>query len=160
MMFERGIAVYDPRRHHPQMLGTWQDSGMTCLSFLAVILALQGYLNQARETSRRALALSEELFHPYSRTFALHLAAWLHAMLQERLQAGERAEAAVALAAEHGFAIFAAAGTVLRGWAQATHDHAPEGLAELSRGLDAVSSHGGRISPTTPARATIPVVSA
>jgi predicted ATPase len=48
----------------------------------------------------------------------------------------------VALAAEHGFAIFAAAGTVLRGWAHATHDHAPEGLAELSRGLDAYRATG------------------
>jgi class 3 adenylate cyclase/predicted ATPase len=142
MIFERGIAAYDPRRHHPQTIGHWQDHGVTGLSFLALTLALQGHLDQARETSRRALALSEELSHPYSRTFALYFAAWLHALLQERPQAGERAEAAVALAAEHGFAIFAAAGTVLRGWAYATHDHAPEGLAELSRGLDAFRATG------------------
>jgi class 3 adenylate cyclase/predicted ATPase len=142
MIFERGIAVYDPRRHHPQTLGIWQDSGVTCLSFVALILALEGFLDQAKETSRRALALSEELSHPYSRTFALYFAAWLHALLLERPQARERAEAAVALAAEHGFAIFAAAGTVLRGWASATHDHAPEGLAELSRGLDVYRATG------------------
>jgi predicted ATPase len=142
MIFERGIRVYDPRRHHPQMAGSWQDHGVTCLSFLSLIFALQGYLDQARETSRRAVALSDELSHPYRKTFALYFAAWHHAVLRERSQAGERADAAVALAAEHGFAIFAACGTVLRGWARATHDHAPEGLAELVRALEAYRATG------------------
>ena len=142
MIFERGLAVYDPGRHHPQMTGTWQDLRVTGLSFLSLILALQGYLDQARETSRRAVAWSEELSHPYSQTFALFFAAWLHALLQEPPQAGERAGATVTVAAEHGFAIFAACGTVLRGWARATHDHAPESLAELSQGMEAYRATG------------------
>jgi class 3 adenylate cyclase/predicted ATPase len=142
MIFERGLAVYDPDLHHPQMVGSWQDHRVTGLSFLSVILALQGYPDQARETSRRAVAWSEELSHPYSMTFALFFAAWLHALLQEPPQAGERADATVALAAEHGFPIFAACGTVMRGWARATHDHAPEGLSELVRGLEAYRATG------------------
>jgi len=142
MIFERGLAVYDPGRHHPQMVGSWQDHRVTGLSFLSLILALQGYPNQARETSRRAVAWSEELSHPYSRTFALFFAAWLHALLQEPSQAAERADATVAVAAEHGFTIFAACGTVLRGWARAIHDHAPEGIAELIRGLEAYRATG------------------
>jgi predicted ATPase len=140
--FDRGFAVYDPRLHHPQVLLTWQDTGVTCLSFLAVTVALQGYLDQARETSRRAVALSEELAHPYSRTFALYFAAWFHALLQERPQALERAEATVGLATEQGFAIFAAAGAVLRGWAHATHNDASEALADLSRAIDAYRATG------------------
>ncbi len=142
MIFERGLAVYDPARHHPNLLGSWQDHGVTSLSFLALILALQGHLDQARETSRRALELSEQLSHPYSRTFALYFASWLHALLKERAEAGKRAEATVALATEHGFAIFAAVGTVLRGWADATHGSAPRGIVELSRGLDAYRGTG------------------
>jgi len=141
-IFERGLAVYDPGRHHPQMVGGWQDHRVTGLSFLSLILASQGYLDQARETSRRAIAWSEELSHQYSKTFALFFAAWLHAMLQDAPQAGARADAAVALAAEHGFAVFAACGAVPRGWARATHDQAPEGLTELVRGLEAYRATG------------------
>src|SRR5262249_9798073 len=100
MIFERGLAVYDPGRHHPELVGSWQDHGVTSLSFLALILALQGHLDQARETSRRALELSERQSHPYSRTFALYFASWFHALLEERGEAGERAEATVALATE------------------------------------------------------------
>jgi adenylate cyclase len=142
MTFERGLAVYDPDRHHPQIVGTWQDHGVTGLSFLSLILASQGYLDQARETSRRAVAWSEELSHPYSKTFTLFFAAWLHTMLQEPSRAGARADATVALATEHGFAIFAACGAVPQGWARATHDRAPEGLAQLVRGLEAYRATG------------------
>jgi class 3 adenylate cyclase/predicted ATPase/energy-coupling factor transporter ATP-binding protein EcfA2 len=142
MVFERGIAAYDPSRHQPQMMGSWQDHGVTCRSFLALVLALEGHVDQAKEMSRRALTLSEELDHPYSRTFALFFAAWLHALLKERAQAGERGDAAVALAVEHGFAVFEAIGTVVRGWAHATHDQASAGFAELSRGLDAYRATG------------------
>src|SRR5262249_29712052 len=140
MIFERGLAVYDPDRHQPQMVGSWQDHRVTGLSFLSLILALQGYLDQARQASRRAVAWSEELSHPYSMTFALFFAAWLPALLQEPPQAGERADATVALAAEHGFPIFAACGALLRGWARATHD--PEGFAELVRGIEAYRATG------------------
>jgi len=142
MIFERGLAVYDPARHHPNLLGSWQDHGVTSLSFLALILALQGHLDQARETSRRALELAEQLSHPYSRTFALYFASWLHALFEEHGEAGERAECTVALATEHGFAIFAAVGTALRGWADATQGSAPGGIAELSRGLAAYRGTG------------------
>jgi predicted ATPase len=144
MIFERGLAVYDPGRHRPQMMGTWQDHRVSGLSFLSLILALQGYLDQARETSRRAVAWSEELSHPYSRTFALFFASWLHALLQEQPQAGEQANATVALAEEHGFAIFAACGTVLRSWARATYGHDPRGLDELVRGLEAYRATGAQ----------------
>jgi predicted ATPase len=141
-IFERGFTAYDPRRHHPQLVGSWQDVGVTSLSFLAVAVSLQGYPDQARELSRRALDLSEELSHPYTRAFALYCAAWFHALLGERPQATDHGDAAAALATEHGFAIFAAAGTILRGWGRATHDHTSEGVAELSRGLGAYRATG------------------
>ena len=141
-ILERGLAAYDPRRHHPQMIGGWQDLGVTFLSFLALILVLQGNLDQARTSSRRALALSDELSHPYTKTFASGLAAWFHALLQEPRQTRERADATVALATEHGFPTFAALGTVLRGWARATHGDGQEGLAEVSRGVEAYRATG------------------
>src|SRR5207244_8549122 len=62
-IFEQGIAVYDSQRHSPQVLGTWQDSGVMCLGFTALTLWLQGYPDQARERSHYALTLSEDLAH-------------------------------------------------------------------------------------------------
>jgi predicted ATPase len=88
------------------------------------------------------LALSEELSHPYSQTFAVYFAAWQHAILRDAQRAEECAAATVALATEHGFSLLAAGGTVIRGWARALQEPAPDGLAELLRGLDAYRATG------------------
>jgi predicted ATPase len=47
----------------------------------------------------------------------------------------EQAEAALALATEHGFPQWAAFGATLRGWALAMRDESEEGLAQLSQGI-------------------------
>src|SRR5262249_14938137 len=68
--FEQGIAVYDPQRHSPQILGIWQDSGVTCLSYVALALWVQGYPDQAKARSHNARTLGEALSHPFTKAFA------------------------------------------------------------------------------------------
>jgi predicted ATPase len=49
----------------------------------------------------------------------------------------ERAEAALALAAEHEVAQCVAQDMIFQGWALAEQGHAPEGVARMSQGLAA-----------------------
>jgi predicted ATPase len=146
-IFEQGIAVYDPQRHSPQVLGTWQDSGVTCLSYAASTLWLQGYPDQARERSRHALTLSEALAHPFTRVWAAYNAVQLHRFLQEIPQAQEQAEIARTLETEHGFTQFLVLRTMLQGWALLTQGHAAEGMAQLCEGLAAYRAKGTEMNP-------------
>jgi len=141
-IFEQGIAVYDPQRHSPQVLGTWQDSGVTCLGYAASTLWLQGYPDQARERSHHALTLSEALAHPFTRVWAAYNAIQLHRFLQESPQAQEQAENVRTLETQHGFTQFLPLRTMMQGWTLLTQGHAAEGMAQLCAGLDAYRAKG------------------
>ena len=58
--------------------------------------------------------------------------------------AQERAEAAIRLATEQGFAHEFAVGTIMRGWALAEQGQVEEGIAQIRQGLDAHQARGQR----------------
>src|SRR5262249_25105015 len=97
-----------------------------------------------------ALRLARELAHPFSLGFALFLTSWVPQFRREWPLTQERAEAAIALTAEHGFALFGAGGTIFRGWALAARSaepgggpgHGEEGIVQLHRGLAAWRATG------------------
>ena len=121
--------MYDPRNIVLKCLGTWQDSGVSCLSFGALILWLQGYPDQARERIHNALTLSEELSHPFTRAFAAYQATSLHQFLQESSRS-EQAETVRTLEAEHGFTRFRW-GEQSWGLDTGTQGHEAEGMSQL-----------------------------
>jgi len=133
--FEQGIALYDPQRHNPHVSGFAQDSGVACLSFIGWILWLRGYPDQALQRSQEALALAQELSHPFSLAYALVTAARFHLFRREVQAAQERAEALMVLCAEQGFALRMAQGTILRGWALAMQGEGEEGIGQLREGM-------------------------
>jgi predicted ATPase len=58
----------------------------------------------------------------------------------------EHAEAAVALATEHGFPLWAALGTSYRGWALAMQGQGEEGLAQVHQGIAAWRATGATLA--------------
>ena len=56
---------------------------MRCLAVAALTLWCLGYPTQAVRRSQEALALAQELIHPYSLAFAQHFAAYLHQRRRE-----------------------------------------------------------------------------
>jgi predicted ATPase len=140
--FEQGIAVYDPQQHSPQVLGVWQDSGVTCLSYVAWVLWLQGYPEQAKARSHHALSLSDTLVHPYTKMYAAYNAVHLYQFLRDIPQVHEHVQKVRTLATEHGLTQFVAPITMLQGWALVAQGQAMEGLAQLHEGLDAFRARG------------------
>ena len=69
-----------------------------------------GLSDQALQRSHEAVTLARELAHPFSLGFALFLTSWVPQFRREGPLTQERAEAAIALATEHGFAVFGAGG--------------------------------------------------
>jgi predicted ATPase len=139
---ERGTALYDPARHRSQTFVYGQDPGVACLAIGAVALWLLGYPEQAVQRSRQAVRLAQELSQPNSLALAFHFAAMLHQYRREEPVAQERAEAALAVAAEQGFSFWLAGGLVLRGWALAAQGAGTAGRTQLQQGLAAWQATG------------------
>ena len=134
---EEGIARYTPDQRRAPVFRIGQDLGVGCRAFAALTLWLLGYPEQALARLHEALALAHELSHPYSLAFARCLAAFVSQFRRDVPAVHEQAEAAVALATEQGFPLWAAQGTSLRGWALAMQGQGEEGMAQVRQGIAA-----------------------
>jgi predicted ATPase len=142
---EQGLALYNPQEHRAMAFRYGLDLKVWCLAYMAWPLWLLGYPDQALTRSHEAIALAQELSHPISLAAALAYAAWLHHARREGTAAQERAEAAIGLSSERGFAQYLAVGKPLRGWALAVQGQGEEGLAQLRQGLAAVKAVGSAL---------------
>ncbi len=95
-------------------------------------------------TNQDTLAWARELAHPFSTAFALCGATWLHQFRRERDPTREHAEALMALATEHEFALMSAWAATLRGWAL-TALESEEGIAHICQGLAAAQATGAAV---------------
>jgi len=118
--FEQLIAFYDPQEHHSLAFIYGQDPGVSARAWTAWILWFLGYPDQALARSQEALALAQELDHPFTLCFTLNIAgSFFDQLRREDLAVRERNEAMMQLAAEEGFPLFQVLGTVFQGWTQA-----------------------------------------
>src|SRR5262245_46890426 len=134
---EQAIALYNPRLHRALNFGQGYDLGVDARAHAAWVLWYLGYPDQALQRSHEALTLAGELAHPFSLAHALDCAAWLLQLRREEQAVKKRAEAAILLATEHRFAMEAAWGTTLRGWALAAQGQGEEGISQIRQGLTA-----------------------
>src|SRR5215213_4153515 len=132
---ESALALYDPVRDRNSRFVYAIDSRVVCFLWLAQALLVLGYPEQARVRQGEALASARELAHPNTTAQALFYDSTLHQLLGDRHKAQEQAVALIALATEHGFPLWLAAGVVVRGWALADGGRVEEGIAVMRRGL-------------------------
>jgi predicted ATPase len=141
---EEGIARYTPdQRHTPAFR---QAPGVvSCHSHVAWTLWLLGYPAQALARIHAALALAHELSHPYNLARAWCDAAFVAQFCRDVPGVHEQAEAAVALATEHGSPFWAAVGTSLHGWARAIQGDGERGMAQVCRGIASARATGAAL---------------
>jgi predicted ATPase len=139
---EQSIALYNPQQHRSLVFFYVADSEIISLSYMARVLWLLGYVDQALDTSHKALRLARDLAHPFSLAYALGHACELHQLRRDVQAAQERVEAEIALCTEQGFAYYLARATTLQGWALAEQGHGVEGRARMRQGLAAFRSTG------------------
>jgi DNA-binding NtrC family response regulator/predicted ATPase len=140
---EQGMALYNPEQHHSLAFGGGLDpSGR---DHAALIRWLLGYPDQALESLHAVLTAVQKRPHAFSLAVALLFAAALHQLRREAPLAQERAEAAMTLSNQQGFAAFLAMGAILRGWALAEREQSAEGIAQIREGLDAWRAVGNEL---------------
>jgi class 3 adenylate cyclase/predicted ATPase len=138
------LAAYDRDKRPTQR--ALQDPGVACLSYTANVLWHHGYADQARRTSREAIALARTLDHPFTLAYALVLAAVNCQFCHEVDEMETLVEAASALSSEHGITYFVAWAPILHGWTLAARGKIDEGIAEQRRGIDAYVATGAALA--------------
>jgi class 3 adenylate cyclase/predicted ATPase len=143
--FETGLALYTPDQHRAPVFRSGQDPGVSCRAYAAMTLWLLGYPAQAWAHIHEGLALAHALAHPYSMAFAHFWAAWVAQVRRDVPAVRAHAEAAVALATEQGFPLWAAWGTSLQGWALAMEGQGEAGRAQVHQGIAAWRATGAAL---------------
>jgi predicted ATPase len=133
---EHGLRLYTPRQHHAQTERYGgHDPGVCGRSHGARLLWLLGYPDQAEQWNEAALALAQELGHPFTLGHTLQSAARLHQWQRDVQRTYERSSAALRLGTAQGAQYLVANNTVRLGWAMAMQGRVDEGLTQLSQGL-------------------------
>src|SRR5262245_9938726 len=131
---EQGIANFDSQRHRSLIFSGGYSPGVSCLCYAAWALWHLGYPDQALKRSHEALALAQELSHPFPLAFALFFVTELHFCRREGQASQERAEELIAFSTEQEFPYWLAAGISGRSWALAEQGRIEEGIAQILQG--------------------------
>jgi class 3 adenylate cyclase/predicted ATPase len=131
---EQALALYDPIGHSslPHQVGI--DPHVTSQTNLALVLFCLGSPDQAMAQGSAAVAGARRLAHPPTLALSLGIGTYPLALAGDNLALEERVNELVSVAAEHGFSLYSAAGTILRGWAMVKNGNVTEGMALLRSG--------------------------
>src|SRR5262249_35308269 len=122
--FETAASLYRPDEHHDSAFRYGQDIGVSAFATLSWALWHRGYPDRSARAAGRALALSRQLGHAHTLAHALYLAGMAAVFVRDIATVYACGNECVALASEHGFALWAAFGRVLQGWAEAQRGEA------------------------------------
>ena len=103
--------------------------------WLALTLLLLGHPEQAARHAAAGLRAARALSNPHSLAHALALACRYHSMLGATAWLHQATEELAALAAEHRFPFYAAAGQIYRGWVLSAGPDVARGIEVLREGM-------------------------
>ena len=141
---ERGLALYTPDQRRAQVFRIGQDLGVGCTSYSAICLWLLGFPDQALARAQDALASAHKLSDPFTVAFARCWFAHVSRLRRNVRTVRDHADAALVLATEQGFPVWAAMATMLRGWALALQG-STDAMVALKNGIAAWKSTGAVI---------------
>jgi predicted ATPase len=132
--FEEVLALYDPIPHRSLAHQAGHHPQINAQSLLGLALFCLGYPEQAVARSNAAMAEARGLAHPPSLVVGLANSILLLWLIGDDAALNERADELVAVAAEQGFPVWYALGTIFRGWVKVKTGDVAEGLCLLRSG--------------------------
>jgi len=107
-----------------------------------LVLFCLGFPDQAMAQGSAAVAGARRLTHPPSLALSLGIGTFPLALAGDNLALEERVNELISVAAEHGFSLYCAVGTIFRGWAMVKNGDMTEGMALLRSGSAAYRATG------------------
>lgn len=140
---EVGIRNYSPERYRAPGLFEDQDPGVALLCYISVNLWFLGYPDQAVQKGYEALALAEELDHPYNLAMAHIWVGWIFLLRRENEKALAHSRTAIGLAERHDFPLFAGVGRLQEGRAMADGGNAASLIPNLKEAIETIGKTMG-----------------
>jgi class 3 adenylate cyclase/predicted ATPase len=133
---EEGEVLYQRERdHHLTYVYSGHDPGSCGRGHAALIFGQLGYVERARELVRGALALAEDVAHPFSIAIALWQSGLLHQLLRDPDAMGVVGERMVRHSSETGLRPMVSIGKIFRGDALTHRGNLAEGIAQIREGI-------------------------
>jgi class 3 adenylate cyclase/predicted ATPase/energy-coupling factor transporter ATP-binding protein EcfA2 len=142
---QNAADLYDAAVHGPLAHLFSQDLEVTALAYMGLAAALQFDIGDALKYGRDAVAHAEELRHPHSLCYALAFQAGVHLLWRDADAVDPLASRCAAVAEEHGFTQWIAAGQMLSGWARLERGDARGALADIRRSVETMEQTGAQI---------------
>jgi len=142
---ETAASLYRPDEHRDSAFHYGQDIGVSAFAVLSWARWHHGYPDRSARAADRALALSRQLGHAHTLAHSFWFASVAAVFARDVATVHARSNNCVALASEHGFALWAALGRILQGWAVAQKGEATTGIACIRGGMAAAEATGTRV---------------
>lgn len=126
--YEQALRNYDPSDRLEDGFFYAPEPGVVMLCFAAWALWFLGQPDTALERIREALARAHAVTDPLSLAHTHYFAAVIHQFRREPQLALEQVDHVLAIAREHGMALYPTLATVIRGWALVEQDAPDEGI--------------------------------
>ena len=139
---ECGLSLYDRSSYRSHSFIYGHDPALTILVYGGWTHWTLGYAERARERSRQAVGLAQELSHPFNLAHTYACSSMIHQFCGEATIVEERSAAAIELATERGYPYWLAMATVWHGWALTQRGEMEQGIEEMQRGLGSLQTIG------------------
>lgn len=136
--FDVILRRYDPGVHRPPPVHYVHDPKASALPYLAIVLWILGYPEQAKKASRAAFEYAAELNQTnLTAHVAIYAGAGPAELVGDVAATRAHADAVIDLADQHSLNYWRISGLVLRGWAMAQEGDPENGLALMRKNLKA-----------------------
>jgi tetratricopeptide (TPR) repeat protein len=144
---ERGIdATGLSTRKHANTHIYGQDTEVANLSNAACVLWLQGLPDQALQRAQQAIALAEQLKHPFSLAYAYQFSAICHQLRGDIQGTQTYTNKAIAVSSRYDFAFWKASSTMLKMWTVLQQNPDPAQLEQFEQALRDYHNTGSRLA--------------
>jgi len=143
--FETAASLHRPDEHRDSAFHYGQDIGVAAFVQLSWAFWHRGYPDQSARAADRALTYSRQLGHAHTLAHAFWFTGMAAVFARDVATVHAHSNDCMALASEHGFALWAARGRILQGWAAARRGEAARAIARIRDGLAAAAAAGTRL---------------
>jgi predicted ATPase len=133
--YERVISLYDPAQHSSLAHVFGMDPAVGGLAMSAGTLWTLGYLDRAKEYSRRSVAHARDLNHPTTLTHALLQSVVLSINSRDAELLPEKVDELVRHSTEHGNTLFRTWGNIYEGWLLSEQGHHDAAITRMRQGI-------------------------
>jgi predicted ATPase len=139
---EQVLTLYSPSSHGSLVYQTGSDPRLGARGQLGIALFCLGFPDQALAQINAGITEAVTLAHPPSLAASLAMGCRLLSLGDDNVALDERAGQLIAIAAEQGFPLYGALGTIYRGWGKTRTGDGAEGMSLLRSGSSAYSATG------------------